>query len=392
MELGTVLGKARSIVERLSASSKSSENLRQLDEVAVGALRDSGLNKLLAPKKFDGYELPLRSQILSCAETAHGCSAASWVQMVFGAHTFVLGSFPEKCQQEVFSRDAGAFIAGSLAAQGTIKRVEGGWILNGRWQFCSGVDHASWLLIGARQVDAESDSAPFGAVHIVAPTQDLAIDDTWHVLGMRGTGSKDIVAKDVFIPSHRAMPTLTLFTGLSPHAKSPLYRLPALPALASMLAGTVLGMTEQALENYIEPTKVRRDMYGRGQKALSAGIQRRVAESRGELVAARLLLESICDQFDKAMQLDKPPMRLEERIELRWRAAYVVELCRRSFDRVFASSGAHSIYNSSKLQRDHRDLHTASHHAIVDFDTLAELEGKAALGVELGAERIAPIA
>jgi alkylation response protein AidB-like acyl-CoA dehydrogenase len=392
MEVGTVIDSARSILERLSASSDSSENLRRLDEAAVRALRDSGLNKLLAPKKFGGYELPLRAQILSCAEIAHGCSAASWVQMVFGAHTFVLGSFPEKCQQEVFSPDAGAFIAGSLAAQGTIKRAEGGWILNGRWQFCSGVDHASWLLIGARQVDVEGDPAPLGAAHVVAPTHELEIDDTWHVLGMRGTGSKDIVAKDLFIPSHRVMPTLTLFTGLSPHAKSRLYRLPALPALSSMLAGTVLGMTERALENYIEPTKVRRDMYGRGQKVLSVGIQRRVAESSGELASARLLLQDICDRFDEAMQLDEPPVRLEDRIELRWRAAYVVDLCRRSFDRVFASSGAHSIYNSSKLQRDHRDLHTASHHAIVDFDTLAELEGKAVLGIEFGAERVAPIA
>ena len=392
MDISTVIGNAQSIVERLAATSASTENLRRLDDAAVSALREAGLNKLLAPKRFDGYELPLRAQILSCVETAHGSSAASWVQMVFGAHTFVLGGFPETCQQEVFSHDAGVFIAGSLAAQGTMKRAEGGWILNGRWQFCSGVDHASWLLIGARQVDTENDRTPVGAAHVVAPTQELEIEDTWHVLGMRGTGSKDIVAKDVFIPSHRAMPTLALFTGLSPHAQGPLYRLPALSALASMLAGTVLGLSEQALENYIEPTKVRRDMYGRGQKALSAGIQRRVAESRVELATARLLLHDICDRFDCAMKVDKPPMRLEERIDLRWRAAYVVELCRRSFDRVFASSGAHSVYDASKLQRDHRDLHTASHHAIVDFDTLAELEGKSALGVELGTERVAPIA
>jgi alkylation response protein AidB-like acyl-CoA dehydrogenase len=251
IDTGAALNNARSIVDRLALSSANSENCRRLDDAAVRALRESGLNRLLAPSKYGGDELSLRAQILSCAETARGCSAASWVQMVFGAHTFVLGGFPEECRQEVFSGDPGVFIAGSLAAQGTIKRTDGGWILNGRWQFCSGVDHAPWLLIGARQVEVESDSAPLLAAHIVVPTRELAIDDTWHVLGMRGTGSKDIVAKDVLIPAHRTMPTLALFTGLSPHAESALYRLPALPALASMLAGTVLGISERALQNYI---------------------------------------------------------------------------------------------------------------------------------------------
>lgn len=386
------IGAARSIVERLQASSANTEKLRRLDDDAVAALHESGLSRLLAPKKFGGLELPLRAQILSCAETAWGCPAASWVQMVCGAHTFVLGSYPPACQEEVFAENPGVLIAGSLATQGTIERVEGGWLLDGRWQFCSGVDHAPWLLIGARQTKADEDAAPVLAAHVVVPARELGIEDTWHVLGMRGTGSKDIVAKSVFVPAHRAMATLPLFTGLSPYAGSPLYRMPVPPALASMLAGTVLGMCERALGQFVDRTKVRRDMYGGGQKAQSVGIQRRVAESRAELASARLLLNDICDRFDAAMAEDCPPLALEVRIDLRWRATYVVELCRRAVDRVFAAAGAHAIYDPSALQRSHRDIHTASHHAIVDFDALAELDGKAALGVELGPERAAPIA
>jgi alkylation response protein AidB-like acyl-CoA dehydrogenase len=375
---------AQSIGRRLEATAPHSERLRRLDDDAVAAMREAGLSRVLTPRRYGGYELPLRAQILSCAATARGCTAASWVQMVCGAHTFVVGGFPDACQKEVFGADPDVLIAGTLASQGTVERVDGGWLLDGRWQFCSGVDHSPWLLIGARQVKETEDPNRVTNAHVMVPTSDIEIDDTWYTLGMRGTGSKDIVAHRVFVPAHRAMPTGPLFLGCSPHAAGPVYRLPVLAALASMLAGTVLGMAEYGFERFVERTKARRDVYGGGSKAASAGIQRRVAEASAELGAARLLLDRICDRFDAAMAEDRPPLDVAVRARLRWDAAYVVELSRRAFDRLFAAAGAHAVYDPSELQRVHRDLHTASHHAIVDFDSVAELCGRLTLGLDPG--------
>lgn len=283
-------------------------------------------------------------------------------------------------------------IAGTLAPQGTVERVEEGWILNGRWQFGSGCDHSPWLLIGARRTSAEADPNATQVFHVMVPAADIEIDDTWYTLGMRGTGSKDLVAKGVFVPAHRALPTYPLFVGSSPHATSPVYRMPVLSGLASMLAGTVLGMAERGLERFVERTSGRKDVSG-GSKAASAGMQRRVTESAAELGTARRLLEDICDRFDAAIAGNRAPLPASERAKIRWDAAYVVELSRRAIDRLFAAAGAHAVYDPSDFQRVHRDIHTASHHAIVDFDSLAELMGRATLGVDVAEdERGIPVA
>ncbi|HTO09665.1 MAG TPA: acyl-CoA dehydrogenase family protein [Myxococcota bacterium] len=373
--------RAREIVPRVAASSARSEALRRLDDDAVAALREQRLGSLFTPRRFGGFELTPRAHLLAVAELGHGCSAASWVLMVCGAHTYVVGRFPERCQQEVFGADPEVLIAGTLSPQGSVRASGDGWILNGRWQFASGCDHSPWLLIGARVVEPKPGA--WKHVHVVVPARDMVLDDTWHTLGMRGTGSKDLVARDVFVPAHRAVPTHPTFVGDCPEASSAVYRLPVLGALSAMVAASVLGIAERGFERFVASARERRDARS-GTKARDPGVQARFSESRSELQAARLLLLHICDRFEAAMKQDAGPLSLEERIRFRADAAYVVELCQRALGRLFSASGAHAIYESSELQRIRRDLDTASHHAIVDYDSIAQLAGAVTLGVDPG--------
>lgn len=377
---------ARHIATRLATTTEDSETARRVAPAAVELLREAGLARLLTPRARGGAELPLRAQIQSCIETARGDAAASWLMMVCGAHDFVLGSFSDACLDEVFAGGPDTLIAGTLAPQGKVTRAPGGWRLEGRWQFCSGVDHSPWLMFGALQADTEDDPAPWGAAHLMVPKAQVEVIDTWHVLGMRGTGSKDAAVHGVFVPLHRCVPTPALFTGTSPHARSALYRLPVLPSLACMGAGSVYGMAERAYDDYVARTRVRGDVLIGGGKAQHTGLQRRVAEARLELDSARRLLDAICERWDELQTLDKPPVSPELRVRIRLDAAYVVELCRRAVDRIFAVSGAHAVYDDSGLQRAHRDIHTASHHAIFDFDMSTEFVGRTILGVDLGPE------
>ncbi|MGE0858032.1 MAG: acyl-CoA dehydrogenase family protein [Gammaproteobacteria bacterium] len=377
---------ARHIAGLLAATTADSEAARRVAPAAVELLREAGLSRLLKPRARGGAELPLRAQIQSCIETARGDAAASWLMMVCGAHDFVLGGFSDACLDEVFASGPDTLIAGTLAPQGKVTRAPGGWRLEGRWQFCSGVDHSPWLMFGALQADAAEDAEPWGAVHLMVPKAEVEVIDTWHVLGMRGTGSKDVAAHGVFVPLHRSVATPALFTGTSPHARGALYHLPVLPSLACMGAGSVYGMAERAYDDYVARTRVRGDVLIGGGKAHHTGLQRRVAEARLELDSARRLLDAICDRWDELQALDNPPVAPALRVRIRLDAAYVVELCRRAVDRMFAVSGAHAVYDDSGLQRAHRDIHTASHHAIFDFDMSTEFVGRTILGVDLGPE------
>lgn len=361
----------RAILPRLAKSTDASEANRRLDDDAAAALKESGLTKVLTPKKYGGFEMSPSAHIWACAEVGKVCSSASWVLMVCVAHDYIIGRFSDQCQKEVYEGDADNLLAGCLQPQGTIERVEGGYRLNGRWQFGSGCDHSPWFILGARLTNAEEGEHFIH--HVMIPKDDLEIDDTWFTLGMRGTGSKDLVVKDVFVPEYRTMPTYPTFLGETPHTDARCFQLPVYAGLASMLTASVLGMAERGLAAFLERTSARKSAYG-VVKAQSSLMQKRVSESTAEIVEARRLLESICARFDTAME-GTGSMTEEERIQIRFDAAYIAELCRRAMERMYASSGAHGIYESSVLQRAYRDVNTACHHAVVDFDHVSELQG-----------------
>ncbi len=370
--------------ELLRRNAGVSEEMRMVAPDSVEAMRSAGLWAILTPAAWGGSEAGLRAQVDSLFEVAAVDSAAGWVQMVSNAHAWVVGNFPEECQREVFGESANIVIPGTLAAQGQAKRRPEGWELTGRWQFASGVDHGDWLLIGAIADDLpESD---FPGLHLIVAKSDIDVDDTWHTLGLRGSGSKDLVADAVFVPAHRAMPSSTLFNGLSEHGEmhsTHINRVPLLVCLSVQLAATVIGIADSALSLHLERTAVRREVYTRSSKAKSVGSQMRVAEAAVELKTARMLVQAAADRCDEVGTTGER-LDIETRAELKWNAAYAVELSRRATERIFATSGANAIYNDSELQARYRDVNTACHHAIADFDSTAEMRGRMLLGLDPG--------
>jgi alkylation response protein AidB-like acyl-CoA dehydrogenase len=379
-----ILARAAAISERIEARAQDSERARRLDPDAIAAMTEAGIWRLLAPRCYGGYETTLGTQMESTAILAQAYPAAGWLQIVLGGHSWVLGSFPDRCQDEVFADGADVRIPGTLAAQGKAVTADGGFRLSGRWQFCSGVDHGDWLLIGS--VADALPGSPDRGLHVVVPKAEVEVDDTWYSLGLRGTGSKDIVARDVFVPAHRTMSSRIMFEGRSPHAgrhATGLYRLPVLSGLALQLGGAALGIARGMLELHVERTRTRLEIYTKNAKAQSVGTQSRIAEAGAELVTAELLLRRAADGFDR-IAARREPATVPERAELKWHAAYAVELCRRATERIFAASGAHAVYDDSRLQALFRDMNTACHHATVDFDGTAEMFGRMTLGLPPG--------
>ena len=228
---------ARTIVEALKRTEAESEANRALSAQAVALLHEAGLTRIVSPAAYGGYELPVRALVEAERVVAHGSTAASWVLMVCAAHTFIAGRLPRNGQDEIFGTDAGMLIPGVPSPRGTCQRTTGGYILNGRWPYASGADHGDWVLVGCRGIrNAADESCP--SLIVVMPKADVVIDDTWFTLGMRGTGSKDVVLDNVAIPERYAVPMAEAQMGTVPGVDSPLYRLPIRPALATML-GTI---------------------------------------------------------------------------------------------------------------------------------------------------------
>ena len=373
--------RAQALGETLRASTSETEAARSVAPGAVEAIQQAGLLRILVPGRLGGYEAGLPAMVDAVSAVARADAASGWMLLVLTAHDWMLGMFPEQCQQEVYAAGPDVRVSGGLASQGRAEPVEGGWRVSGRWQFGSGVDQGDWSLLGAVQATADGEDPK--NVHVVVPRSDYRVDDTWFTLGLRGTGSKDILLDEVFVPAHRSLPTGALFGGRGPgialHDDASLYRIPVLSGLAVHLGAASLGIARAGLDAFIAQTTARRHTYTGVEKAESPGLQLRVAESLEELHAAELLVYDLCERLSAAAALERIPSAT--RAQLMWQGAYLVQLCRRAVSRVFEAAGAKSVQDTSALQKAFRDINTAAHHATIDPDDTAITYGRVAFGL-----------
>jgi alkylation response protein AidB-like acyl-CoA dehydrogenase len=373
-----IMRRVAELAPRLAANASACERERKVVADSMRAMVEAGMFRIPQPARVGGYELPLRTLADAVTGLSEACPSSGWVAMVMGAHHWCMGSFPEAAQDEVFGDGRDGLVAGTLSWQGSAKAVDGGYRVDGRWQFASGVDHAEWVMVGCADADTRGPG-----VHVVIPRNEIEVDDTWYVMGLKGTGSKDLVAHDLFVPAHRAIETRALFGGSSPHARnhrSNLYRVSAEAMLSMSVATAVLGSGKFALAHFIERTKERKVILTGARKAEHAPTQVRLAEAAAEVHCADLLIQDALAEFDR-LTANGETQSLQSRLQVKWQAAYAAELCRRAVARMFTGSGAHAIYEPSPMQTAFRNVNVGAQHASIDFDTTAEQYGRLRLTI-----------
>lgn len=374
-----VMRRVAEISPALARRARESDAARRLAPESMAAMVAAGVFRIPQPSATGGYELSLRTLANAVTALSEACPSSGWVLMVMGAHHWCMGSFPEAAQDEVFGGGRDGLVAGTLSGQGTARAVDGGFIVDGRWQFCSGVDHSNWVMLGCS--DAETHGP---LVHVVVPRAEIEVDDTWHVMGLSGTGSKDVVAHALHVPAHRSIDTRALFRGASPHAsrhRTNLYRLSAEAMLSTSVATAVLGSAKCALQQFVERTRERRVILTGARKAEHGPTQVRIAEAAAEIRAADLLIDSVLGEFD-ALMASGAAFSSAHRVRAKWHAAYSAELCRRAIARMFSGSGAHAVYAGSALQAAFRNINVGAQHASIDFDNAAESYAGSLLGLK----------
>ncbi|MGB9379611.1 acyl-CoA dehydrogenase family protein [Candidatus Binatus sp.] len=378
IEHDEIMRRAAAIAPTLAAHARECDAARMLTAESMASMVNAGMFRIPQPRRVGGYELSLRTLADAVTSLSEACPASGWVLMVMGAHHWCMGSFPEAAQDEVFGDGRDGLVAGTLSSQGVASVVDGGYRVEGRWQFCSGVDHADWVILGCADAVTRRPS-----VHVVVPRAELEVDDTWQVMGLQGTGSKDVVAHNIFVPLNRAIDTRTLFRGASPHAinhATNLYRLSAEAMLSVSVATAVLGSAKFALRQFIERTRERRVILTGVRKAEHGPTQVRLAEAAAEVHSADLLIHDILAEFDR-LTATGASFDNDHRVRAKWQAAYAAELCRRAVARMFSGSGAHAVYTPSALQAAFRNVNVGAQHASIDFDNSAEQYARARLGL-----------
>src|SRR5579883_976874 len=281
LRLAELRARAEALVPALRERALQAEQLRRLPDETVADLHASGLFRMLQPTRVGGGELPYRALCELTAVIAEGCGSTAWVLANLAAHHWLLGMWPPAAQDEIWGESPDSLISSALIfPRGRAQRVPGGYRLSGRWPFSSGIDCANWNMIGALCIDEEigrSEPRIF-----LLPASDYRIIDTWQVIGLAGTGSKDVEVSDVFVPHHRTLAAEEITGGPTPGSAvnpSPLYRLPAISLFAFAIAGVSLGIARGAIRDYTATTRTRLSEYTGKNLADFSTVQVRLAEA-----------------------------------------------------------------------------------------------------------------
>ena len=369
-----LLARAADLVPLLRKRAARTEEMRRVPEETVGELLSRDLYRIGVPKRFGGFDVEYGLALDVAAELGRGCPATAWCYCLWAAHAWLVGYWPLRAQEEVFGDGPDVLCSSSLnTGKSTLAPVDGGYRLSGRWEFSSGCDSASWVMLGVSGIGDRN--------WVLIPKGDYEIIDTWFVSGLRGSGSKDIQVNDAFIPAHRVLDVTTAGDGdwsaweLHRQAR---YRIPIPVLLGWDLVAPMLGIARGMIDEFTARTM---GTSGPGRTADSPAIHLRLSLASAEAdAAAALLAEDIKGMFRKGEAGE--PFTPLERARYRRDKAFITQLCLQSVNRLFDLSGGHALFDSVALQRFHRDAQAVAHRDGLIMELGGQQYGRVVLGLE----------
>jgi len=358
-----LLDRARALVPLLAERAPAVAAARRLPDETIADYRATGILRILQPRRFGGMQgrFSLFSRIVE--ELTYGCASSAWVYAVLGEHQWIIASYPEEAQRDVWGDDPEAVASSSLAPRAAAKRVARGWRLSGCYPFSSGCDFAQWAIIGAFLGEAGD---PRHVAYLLVPLADIEIVDDWQVLGLLGTGSKTLLLDDVFVPEHRSVWLRDLYAGTPPgrrvHPDYPLLRAPrgflvpySLPPVAVALGRIALDLVCRAL-----PGRLSR---GVTDVAGSEVVQMAIGEASAAIDIATMLLHSGRRGTTEAVHSSREISEAEV-LRARRDMTFAQHQVGWALDRLCEVTGARWVYDTDPLQAIRRDVMTIlTHHA-----------------------------
>ncbi len=382
-----VIDGVRELLPTLRERAQETEDARVISSDSIKSLEGTGLFRLLQPAAFGGFEADPLTFYAAIRLIASACGSTGWVSAVLGVHPWHVGLFPPQAQQEVWGTDPATRISSSYAPTGKARVVEGGHQVSGRWSFSSGCDHASWVLLG--QIVTDSENRPIDFRTFLLPRADYVIEDVWDTVGLRGTGSNDIVVSDVFVPEHRSLSFTDVSRLVCPGQElnpAPLYKLPYGSVFSYSITTPIIGMATGAYEAHVAYCKERVRVAYVGQRAAQDPFaQVRVGEAAAEIDGAWTALERNMTELMNCVRSGQPiPVSLRLRVrrdQVRGTGQAILAV-----DRLFENSGARALKSGTPIQRFWRDAHAGRVHAINDPERALSMYGGGEFGLPVPAD------
>jgi len=371
-----VLDAIRDLLPSLRERAPEAERLRVIPDASIKEIEETGFFRMLQPQRFGGLEAdPI--DFYSCVrEIASACGSTGWVSSVVGVHPWQIALFHDDAQQAVWGSDPSTRASSSYAPTGKATVTEGGYQLSGKWSFSSGCDHATWVLLGGLVFNEDGNVVDFKT--FLVPREKYQIVDVWNVVGLRGTGSNDIVVEDVFVPNEFTLSMSDTGRCFGPGQEqntSDLYKLPFHSIFTTTICTPIIGMATGAYAEHVEMQNKRVRAAYLGEKAsLDPFAAVRIAKAGSEIDAAwALTMNNIREEQALVAQGEKIPLGL--RLKVRRDQVLGTQRAIDAIDSLFEASGGRALAEGTYLQRAWRDAHAGRVHAANDPERALQMFG-----------------
>ena len=371
-----VLDGVRDLLPTLRDRADEAERLRVIPEASIKELEETGFFKLLQPRRFDGHEADPITFYTAVRDIASACGSTGWVSSVVGVHPWQVALFADEAQQAVWGEDTNTRLSSSYAPTGKARVTDGGYTLSGKWSFSSGCDHCAWVLLGGLVFDADGNVIDFKT--FMVPREKYTIIDVWHMVGLSGTGSNDILVEDAFIPE-----AFTLSMGETGQCRGPgqehntadLYKLPFHSIFTGTITTPIIGMAMGAYAEHVEMQQARSRAAYLGEKASKDPFAMvRIGRASSEIDAAwALLVANIREEQEYVAKGERIPLRT--RLKVRRDQVLGSQRAIDAIDELFEASGGRALAQGTYLQRAWRDAHAGRVHAANDPERALQMFG-----------------
>lgn len=351
------------ILPVIRAGREESERLGKVADASMLAMIEAGVFRALTPLQFGGLEMDPSCFFEGIIKIGTADPSAAWLGGQLTIHSFEVALMDERTQKEFWGAGPDTRASSSYAPLGKADKVDGGYVLNGTWTFSSGVDHATWVMLGGRHNN------------YLVPTTDMTIDHgSWDVQGLKGTGSKSVTLHEVFVPQHRVHSLEDHYHDREPGMlvnDRPLYRMSWRGLFNAIMPNSAIGMTQGGLQELIEQTKLRCGQQGTGSPVVNNPfMQMRLAKALTQVRGVRLRqIDNWRNLFEMACR-NEQPSRLE-RMRVRYEASDAAGTCFEAFCDVWPHTGAGAVASSNPLQNAFRDLMAMRNHGSAGRDAAA---------------------
>ncbi len=375
-----VIESAKALAPRLAERAADAEREGSVSRQTIREMETAGLFRVLQPRHWGGLELDPRVFFQVQMALAEGCMSTAWIYGVIGVHNWELPLYSEQAQRDVWGKSSATRIASTYMPVGKAEKVEGGWRFSGRWGFSSGIDHCDWVFLGALLPKADGTGLEHNTFLI--PKSDYTVVRNWDVLGLRATGSHDVVVDNAFVPAYRvnatndhsdaACPGRAINTGW-------LYKVPFIQVFQRAVSSACIGALDGAINAFRQRSAAHVGKHG-GKTAEDVNAQLVVSEAMMASDAMKLVLMR---NFDRIAEVARSGagMPVEERLLQRAQSAQVPKVCARHVDDLLRAMAASGCYKSNPIERFFRDIHQSRGHIANNTDLYARAHGAVMLGL-----------